>query len=111
MSESRPQLALSVVVGKKKYLAPQGWAFVTNDPDVVKYPDRTFALLHKEERVVVVADVSTNLFRIDDYRRKHRIDGQYLPGNLTARWRVGNTPFTDLGDIGRALIFAISNAE
>lgn len=111
MSVGKAHTARSVVVGKHTHLAPDGWVFVVNDPDVVKHPERLFALLHQEKRVVIVADVESKTFRIDDYRLKHRIDGHYLPEDEVARFRIGRTPFTDLGPIGRALIFAFSNAD
>lgn len=98
----------SIVLGKDIRLAPEGWVFVTNDPAVSDRPERMFSLLNKSNNVVLIGDVVAETFEVIDLREKSRMNVRHVSSDPSAPWRVGRTPFRDIGEIGRAFCAVLS---
>lgn len=107
---SGPQTSQTITVGGHRRMAPDGWVFVTNDPTASKHPDRMFALLNETQKIVVIGDASTESFEVVDIRERSKMTGQRVITDPVAPWRVGRTPFRDIGEIGRALSAVLSQA-
>lgn len=105
------ETARSVNVGGHLRVAPEGWVFVTNDPEVVKAPNRTLSLFHRENRVVVIVDTRIETFAIRDLQTRREFRGSRFVNDPRAIWRVGTAPFQDLGDLGRAIDAVLTTAE
>lgn len=97
------QTAHTVVSDGYSRIAPEGWVFVTNDPEVVKAPQRVVSILNREKKTVLIIDTRIETFIIRDLTELKDVHGSYYSHEPRAPWRIGNTPFADLGDIGRAV--------
>lgn len=104
---SRPITSKSVEVKGVTHLAPEEWVFVTNDPEVMKHPDRLLALMHEKKRIVVIADVQMGTFEVTDYSERRRFNGRYVADDTETPWRFGGVRFMNIGEIGRAIESAI----
>lgn len=105
------EVARTVTSAGKLRRAPEGWVFVTNDPEVLKAPNRLVSLLHREKRVVLIIDTTIETFVVRDIANLRETAGARVPSDPRAVWRIGRAPFKDLGDIGRAVDAVLTPAQ